>query len=146
VIVIEELEAIEPLWKGGLEEAFTAYQPATAALGTEQAPRVALAAALVEIALDLQRLGRPAPAAPDLLRGDLCLARASRLLADTRDPALQVAFAQAIEELAAAAAAERKPEPTRTRLLRAIAAARGVAARRPSRERRPGGKSPLRSR
>src|SRR5207302_8399461 len=33
VIVPEELEAIESLWKAGLEEAFSAYQPATAALG-----------------------------------------------------------------------------------------------------------------
>ncbi|MDQ6918898.1 MAG: hypothetical protein M3Z98_06025, partial [Candidatus Dormibacteraeota bacterium] len=84
------------------------------------APRVALAAALVEMALRLQRLGSPAPAAPDLLRGDLCLARASRLLADTRDFRLQVAFARAIEEQSAAAAAGRELAPTRQRLLRAI--------------------------
>jgi len=31
VIVSEELEAIEPLWKAGLEAAFAAYRPATAA-------------------------------------------------------------------------------------------------------------------
>jgi hypothetical protein len=120
VIVTEELEAIESLWKTGLEEAFAAYQPASAAFGEVDAPRVALAAALVEVALGLQRLGRTAPTAPDLLRGDLCLARASRLLADTRDTHLQVSFARAIEEQAAAAAAERELDPTRSRLLRAI--------------------------
>jgi hypothetical protein len=120
VIVTDELEAIESLWKAGLEDAYSAYQPATAGLVEAQAPRVALAAALVEVALGLQRLGRPAPPAPDLLRGDLCLARASRLLADTRDRRLQVSFARAIEDLSAAAAAELELEPTRGRLLRAI--------------------------
>ena len=120
MIVAEELEAIEPLWKAGLEEAFIAYQPAAAVHGELLAPRVALAAALVEVALELQCLGFPAPTAPELLRGDLCLARASRLLTDTRDRAIQVSFARAIEELAAAAAAERALEPTRARLLRAI--------------------------
>jgi hypothetical protein len=124
VIVSDELEAIESLWKTGLEEAFGVYQPASARLGAADAPRVALAAALVETALGLQRLGRPAPPAPDLLRGDLCLARASRLLADTRDRRLQVAFARAIEELSAAAASERELEPARSRLLRAIGEAR----------------------
>jgi len=124
VIVAQELEAIEGLWKTGLEEAFGAYQPATAQLGQVDGPRVALAAALVETALGLQRLGRPAPPAPDLLRGDLCLARASRLLADTRDRRLQVSFARAIEELSAAAASERELEPSRSRLLRAIEEAR----------------------
>jgi len=124
VIVTDELDAIESLWKAGLEEAFTAYRPATAGLGEGDASRVALAAALVETALSLQRLGRSAPPAPDLLRGDLCLARASRLLADTRDQRLQVSFARAIEDQSAAAAAEREPEPARARLLRAIAEAR----------------------
>jgi hypothetical protein len=123
LIVAEELEAIEPLWKAGLEEAYAAYQPVAGAYA-EMAPQVALAAALVEVALDLQRLGRTAPAPPELLRGDLCLARASRLLADTREAGLQVAFARAIEEQSAAAAAEHPLEPTRARLLRAIEGAR----------------------
>lgn len=124
MIIPDELEAIESLWEAGLQAAFTAYQPAAAAFGEADAPRVALAAALVETALSLQRLGKPAPPAPDLLRGDLCLARASRLLAETRDHRLQVAFARAIEEQAAAAAAEREMEPARSRLLRAIEQAR----------------------
>ena len=123
MIVSEELQAIESLWKAGLEDAYVAYQPAAAAIGPDSS-RVALAAALVEIALELQQLGRPAPSPPDLLRGDLCLARASRLLADTRDFRIQVSFARAIEEQAAAAAAEREAEPNRQRLLRAIREAR----------------------
>lgn len=115
-----ELESIESLWKDGLEAAYLAYEAATEQLAEVQRPRVALAAALVEVALDLQQLGRPAPAAADLLRGDLCLARASRLLADTRDQGLQVAFARAIEEQTAAAAAGNQLSPTRQRLLSAI--------------------------
>jgi hypothetical protein len=120
MIVEAELEAIEPLWKSGLEDAYGAYQEATAKMAEERGGKVALAAALVEVALDLQRLGRPAPPPTDLLRGDLCLARASRLLADTRDQRLQVAFARAIEEQSAAAAAGQPRRPTRSRLLLAI--------------------------
>jgi len=124
VIVADELEAIEPLWKSGLEAAYSAFREATAGLEAQRADKVALAAALVEVALDLQRLGRSAPPAADLLRGDLCLARASRLLADTRDQRLQVSFARAIEEQSAAAAAQLSARPTRDRLLQAIADAR----------------------
>jgi hypothetical protein len=115
-----DLEAIEMLWKEGLEEAYHAYRAATEGFAADDRHRVALAAALVEVALDLQRLGRTAAPATELLRGDLCLARASRLLADTRDQEVQVAFARAIEDQAAAAAAGRKAEPARERLLRAI--------------------------
>ena len=128
MIVSKELEAIEPLWKAGLESAYAAYLLATAGLGEPQGARVALAAALVEIALELQQLGGEAPPPPDLLRGDLCLARASRLLADTRDRRLQVAFARAIEDQSAAAAAGRDAQPTRSRLLRAITEAGTASA------------------
>jgi hypothetical protein len=123
LIVADELEAIEPLWKGGLEDAYSVYREATGAMAEERGDKVALAAALVEVALGLQRLGKPAPPAPDLLRGDLCLARASRLLADTRDQRIQVAFARAIEEQAAAAAAGQPAPDARVRLLRVIAEA-----------------------
>ena len=123
MIVEAELEAIEPLWKAGLEDAYQAYRGATGSMGEERGGKVALAAALVEVALGLQRLGRPAPPATDLLRGDLCLARASRLLADTRDQRVQVAFARAIEEQSAAAAAQQRARPARERLLQAIAEA-----------------------
>ena len=119
-MVADELEAIEPLWKGGLESAYAEYRRATEALEEERGSRVALAAALVEVALTLQRLGGQAPAADDLLRADLCLARASRLLADTRDRRTQVAFARAIAEQAAAAASGAQLAPTRERLLSAI--------------------------
>lgn len=120
-----ELESIESLWKGGIEDALAAYRPATNLVGSGQSERVALAAALVEVALDLQRLGGEAPAPADLLRGDLCLARASRLLAESRHQRLQVAFARAIEELSAAAAIpDGHPPATRTRLLLAIESAR----------------------
>ena len=120
MIVEKELEAIEPLWKEGLEEAFAAYRPSTNGLRRPNGERVALAAALVEMALRLQRLGDGPPSPPDLLRGDLCLARASRLLADTRSQPLQVAFARAIEDQSEAAAAERPLAATRERLLAAI--------------------------
>ena len=53
----------------------------------------------------------------------LCLARASRLLADARDQHLQISFARAIEATSAAAAAGRSPEPVRGLLLAAIAGA-----------------------
>ncbi len=120
----QELESIESLWKGGIEEALAAYRPATSFIGEAHAERVALAAALVEVALHLQRLGGEAPSPPDLLRGDLCLARASRLLAQTRQQPLQVAFARAIEDLAVQAAEGRGAPAARPRLLEAIASAR----------------------
>jgi len=56
--------------------------------------------------------------------GDLCLARASRLLADAAGQSLQVAFAQAIETLAAAAASGQQARPVRELLVHAFAAGR----------------------
>ena len=123
MIVQEELESLESLWETGLEAAYQTYSEATAVLVEENRDRVALAAALVETALRLQRLGGRAASPPDLLRGDLCLARASRLLADARDQHLQISFARAIEATSAAAAAGRRPEPVRELLLAAIAGA-----------------------
>src|SRR2546423_115962 len=67
--------------------------------------RVALAAALVETGVTLQGLGGRGAPAGELLIGDLCLARASRLLADAGDQDLQVAFARAVERVAAESAA-----------------------------------------
>jgi len=121
VIVREELESLEALWDTGLEAAYSAYLPAAAVLQEANRDRVAFAAALVEVALRLQRLGGPAASPPDLLRGDLCLARASRLLADARDQHLQISFARAIEATSAAAAAGQTPPPVRDLLLAAIA-------------------------
>lgn len=123
MIVQEELESLGSLWETGLEDAYHAYLAAAGALIEENRDRVALAAALVEVALRLQRIGGRAASPSDLLRGDLCLARASRLLADARDQHLQISFARAIEATSAAAAAGRTPEPVRTLLLAAIAGA-----------------------
>lgn len=120
-----ELESIESLWSGGIEDALAVYQPASSFIGSGQSERVALAAALVEVALDIQRLGGEAPPPPDLLRGDLCLARASRLLAESRHQQLQIAFARAIEEISAAAAVPGGHLPAvRRRLLQAIESVR----------------------
>ena len=66
--------------------------------------------------------GSPDP--PQLLLGDLCLARASRLLAGARDQRLQVAFARAVERVAAAAAAGTPADPLRDLLVAAIASSR----------------------
>ena len=113
-----DLDGIEFLWEDGLRAAHAAY--------LEQEPRepLALAAALVETALREQRLGGPAAAAPALLVADLCLARASRLLAYHAPVPVQVAFARLVE-LAAAAAAEGRPQPdVRAGVLAALGAGR----------------------
>ena len=56
--------------------------------------------------------------------GDLCLARGSRLLADDAPLAVQVAFARAIESVAAAAASEEPALATRQLLQSALGASR----------------------
>lgn len=91
------LAGLESVWESGMSSAYAFYRP-------RAAPQVALAAALVESAVELQALGGSPPGPRDLLLGDLCLARASRLLAGTRDERLQVGFARAVERVAAAAA------------------------------------------
>ena len=111
-----DLAGLESVWEAGMQAAYGFYRP-------QASPAVALAAALVESAAELQRLGTGAPEPSQLLLGDLCLARASRLLAGTRDQRLQVAFARAVERIAAAAAAGAPAEPLRDLLVAAIAAA-----------------------
>jgi len=111
------LAGLESIWDGGLRDAYAFYR---ARAGTS----AALAAALVETALDLQRLANGAPDPARLLLGDLCLARASRLLADTRDQGLQVAFAAAVERVAAAAAGGPAAPPLRQLLQAAVGSAR----------------------
>jgi hypothetical protein len=108
-----ELERLESLWDPDARQAFEVH------LESARSEQVALAAALIELALRLQRLGGSPPPPGDLLRADLCLARASRLLAETRSRSLQVAFARAIEEQAAAAAEGRPAAPLRSALLAA---------------------------
>ena len=119
-----DLERLESLWEDGLSDAYRSYLEAVGAYSPEAQPRLALAAALIEIGLRLQGLGARAAAAPSLLMGDLCLARSSRLLAGAASQGVQIAFARAIETLSAAAAsASSAPLPrTRELLLRAFEA------------------------
>lgn len=122
---LQELQGIESLWQDGLGEAFRVYAPAAAALPEPQREPVALAAALVESALTRQELGRAAAGPAPLLIADLCLARASRLLAEAASPALQIAFARVVEDAAALAASGSDGFRLRARLLDAL---RGAAA------------------
>jgi hypothetical protein len=119
-----DLERLESLWEDGLSDAYRSYLEAVNAYEPEAQPRLALAAALIEIGLRLQGLGARAAAAPSLLMGDLCLARSSRLLAGAAPQSVQIAFARAIEALSAAAASGSSAPAPRTRelLLRAFEA------------------------
>ena len=119
-----ELERLESLWEDGLSDAYRSYLEAVNAYELEAQPRLALAAALIEVGLRLQGLGARAAAAPSLLMGDLCLARSSRLLAGAAPQGVQIAFARAIEALSAAAASGSSTPSPRTRelLLRAFEA------------------------
>ena len=100
-ILDRELERLEGLWADGLSDTYHAYLETVVDHEPEAQPKLALAAALIEVGIRLQGLGGRAAPPPTLLMGDLCLARASRLLADTATQAVQVAFAQAIEGLSA---------------------------------------------
>lgn len=112
MIATRELDGLEFLWDAGLAERFEVYRDAAA----DVAEPVALAAALVETALVEQRLGAGiAPPGP-LLVADLCLARSSRLLAESASATVQIEFARAVEA-ASAAAAEGGTLPIRPRLL-----------------------------
>ena len=116
-IAERDLESLDSIWAGGLGEAFEAYRD------RHRDGRVALAAALVETGVTLQGLGARSAPAGELLIGDLCLARASRLLADAGDQRLQVAFARAVERVASEAAAGLAVSPIRELLLPALASA-----------------------
>lgn len=117
-----DLDRLHDLWSDGLSETYRAYLDAVAQFEPDVQPKLALAAALVEIGVRLQGLGSRAAPAPTLLMGDLCLARGSRLLADNAPLAVQVAFARAIEALSSAAAAEQPARPTRDLLRGALEA------------------------
>ncbi|HXM72072.1 MAG TPA: hypothetical protein VN940_02460 [Candidatus Dormibacteraeota bacterium] len=121
-VVERDLERLHQLWEDGLSEAYRSYLEAVDGFEPSAQPRLALAAALVEVGVRLQGLGGRAAAPPSLLMGDLCLARASRLLADAAPQSIQVAFARAIEEMSSAAAAEQTAPHTRELLLRAFEA------------------------
>jgi hypothetical protein len=121
-LIDRELDRLETLWDDGLSETYRSYLEAVAAHVPSAQPKLALAAALVEIGIRLQGLGGRAAAPPTLLMGDLCLARSSRLLADAATQAVQVAFAQAIEDMSAAAAGGAAAPVTRELLLHALKA------------------------
>lgn len=92
-----DLRHLESLWDGALGAAFAAFRAMAG-------PEVALAAALVETGIGLHGLGHHVPSPGELLIGDLCLARASRLLAHHAPRHTQIAFAGAIERAAATSA------------------------------------------
>jgi hypothetical protein len=108
-----ELAHLEHVWESGMRDAYTSYR-------VHAERPVALAAAMVEAAASLQGLGGAAADAINLLLGDLCLARASRLVAGTRDQRLQVGFARVIERTAAWAAGGSPAEPLREQLVTLI--------------------------
>ena len=119
-VIDRELERLEGLWADGLSDSYRTYLDAVAAFDVDAQPKVALAAALIEAGIKLQGLGGPAAPPAALLMGDLCLARASRLLADAAPQHVQVAFARAIEEMASAAASGTEGRPVRGLLLNAL--------------------------
>jgi hypothetical protein len=119
-VIGRDLERLEGLWEDGLSVAYSSYLEALAGYDTAAQPRLALAAALVEIGIRLQGLGGRAAAPATLLIGDLCLARSARLLADTASLGVQVAFARAIEEMSSAAASAGPAPHIRQLLLRAL--------------------------
>ena len=119
-VIDRELERLEGLWADGLSDAYGSYLGAVEAFDADAQPKLALAAALIEVGLRLQGLGGPAAPPAALLTGDLCLARASRLLADAASQRVQVAFAGAIEEMASSAASGTVGRPVRELLLNAF--------------------------
>jgi hypothetical protein len=115
-----ELVRLEGLWSDGLSDAYRAYQEDVSQFDPDAQPKLALAAALIEIGIRLQGLGGRAAPPTVLLMGDLCLARGSRLLADNAPREVQVAFAEAIQTMSSAAAAEQSVPSTRQMLQRAL--------------------------
>ena len=111
------LAGLESVWDGSMSDTYAFFRH-------QARPEIALAATLVESAVALQDLGRTAPEPPQLLLGDLCLARASRLLAGTHDTELQVAFAEAVERVAAQAAGGPEARELRELLVAAISGRR----------------------
>lgn len=116
-LAVPDLSALEDVWQADLRDTYLLYRRATS-------HPAALAATLVERATELQQLGGEPARPPELLMGDLCLARASRLLAETRDQALQIGFARVVERTAASAAGAFQCPPVRQQLLELLAAKR----------------------
>ena len=122
-VIDRELDRLEGLWSDGLSDSYRVYLESVGGFQPDVQPRLALAAALIEVGVRLQGLGGGAAAPTTLLMGDLCLARGSRLLADHAPLAVQVAFARAIEVVAAAAAAHQPAPATRQLLQQSLGAA-----------------------
>lgn len=109
-----ELIRLEGLWSDGLADSYRSYLDEVRHFEVELQPKMALAAALVEAGVRLQGLGGRAAPPTTLLMGDLCLARGSRLLADSAPLEVQVAFARAIETMSSTAASGKaSPDPRR---------------------------------
>lgn len=119
-----ELDRLQGLWSDGLSETYRAYLDSVRHFDSDVQPKLALAAALIEVGTRLQGLGSRAAPPATLLMGDLCLARGSRLLADHAPLAVQVAFARAIEVVSAAAASQHPAPATRALLQQSLGAAR----------------------
>ena len=121
-VLDRELQRLEGLWADGLSETYRSYLDEVTTHAPDVQPRLALAAALVEVGLRLQGLGGPAAPPAALLMGDLCLARSSRILTDAATRPIQIAFARAVEQLSGAAASRVEPRPVRELLVQALAA------------------------
>lgn len=122
LVLERELDRLESLWTEGLAELYRTYLDVVDGQHEpELRPKLALAAALVEVGVRLQGLGGSAAPPAALLMGDLCLARSSRILTDSASQTVQVAFARAVEELAGAAASNREAPGVRELLTRALA-------------------------
>jgi len=119
-----ELDRLQDLWSDGLSDTYRAYLDHVQRFAPAVQQRLALAAALIEVGVRLQGLGGRAAPPTTLLMGDLCLARGSRLLADSAPLAVQVAFARAIESVSSAAASEQPAPATRVLLQQSLEAAR----------------------
>lgn len=119
-----ELDRLEELWSDGLSDAYRAYLESVHHFAPDVQPRLALAAALIEVGVRLQGLGGRAATPTTLLMGDLCLARGSRLLADHAPRVVQVAFARAIESVSSAAASNEPAPPTRQLLQHSLGTVR----------------------
>ena len=124
MVIDQELERLDGLWENGLSDSYRAYLGVVDSYDAPTRPKLALAAALIEAGIRLQGLGGRAAPAASLLMGDLCLARASRLLADSAPQNLQIAFARAIEEMSAEAASGVGSRPVRDLLVGAFESGR----------------------
>jgi hypothetical protein len=123
-VIDKELERLDGLWEDGLQETYLHYMEVVASYDAAMQPKLAVAAALIEAGIRLQGLGGRAAPPAAVLMGDLCLARASRIIADTAALNLQVSFARAIEEMAAAAASGSAGRAVRDLLVDALESGR----------------------